>query len=82
MAERDLGGPASQRAGPQGTHDVPENNGPAARGVIQAVIQGPGHRTGLGAGPGTGPKLERVEFPAGCHLYDGPSASQRGKEET
>ena len=38
--------------GPQRTHDVPDNNGPAAGGVIQ----GPGHRAGR--------KLERVEFPA------------------
>ena len=52
MAERDLGGPALQRTGPQGAHDVPGNIGPAAGGVIQ------------GPGPRAGPKLERVEFPA------------------
>ena len=59
-AERDLGGPALQRTGPQGTHDVPDSNGPAAGGVIQ----GPGPRAGQLGGCWAGPKLERVEFPA------------------
>ena len=53
-AERDLGGPASQRAGPQGSHDVPDSSRPA----------GWGRYSGAGKGPGL--KLERVEFPAGC----------------
>ena len=42
VAERDLGGPASQRTGPQGTHDVPDSNGPAAGGVTRARGGGPG----------------------------------------
>ena len=43
-----------RRTGPQGTRNGPENFGPAAGGFTQA----PGGRMG--------PKLESVEFPAGC----------------
>ena len=53
-AERDLGGPALQRMGPQGTSGVPGNNGPAGRGVIQE----------RGLGPRADPELECAEIPA------------------
>ena len=60
MAERDLGGPASQRTGPQGTHNAPDNNGPAGRGFTRARGRGLGSNQNASKFP----RSERVEFPA------------------